>query len=101
MIFGNGMKLYRINIHLSHCGVCIFSVRALKFSNVYYTSLYHKKRNKILHLTDLFVPVSLTREVFEPLQAVRYLKKNSLSIGVDNGGLCLPGIGFIPYLTWS
>ena len=29
----------------------------------------------MLHLTDLFVPVSLTREVFEPIQAVLYLER--------------------------
>ena len=60
---------------LSHYGACIFPVRALKRPYVYYTPLYHKKRNNMLHLTDLFVPVSLTHEFFEPLQAVRYLGK--------------------------
>ena len=70
------VKLSLISIHLSHCEACIFPVRALKFPYVYYTPLYHKRRNNTLHLTGPFVPVSLTREVFEPLQAVRYLERS-------------------------
>ena len=60
VIFGDGVKFFLINIHLSHCGACIFPVRALNFPYVYYVPLYHQKRNNVLHLTDLFIPVSLT-----------------------------------------
>ena len=78
MIFSNGMKLSLINIHLSHCVACIFPVRSLECPYVYYSLLYHKKRNNMLHLADLSVHVSLTRETFEPLQAVLYLEKLSI-----------------------
>ena len=74
VIFSDGVMSFLINIHVSHSGAYIFPVQGLKFPHVFYTLLYHKKRNNMIHLTDRFLPVSLAQEFFEPLHAVLYLE---------------------------
>ena len=62
-VSGDDVMLSLTNFHLSHCEACIFPVQGLKLSCLYYTLLYHKKRNNMIQLTYLFVLVSLTRNV--------------------------------------